>query len=180
MSSDLPKNIVLVGFMGCGKSTIARKLGKLLGYPVVDVDAEIEAKAGMPITGIFETRGEDFFRQLEAAVLQEIGARPGRFIIATGGGVIGRKRNRQLVRQLGYVVWLKVTRKTIIERTRRSSDRPLLETDDPAATIDALLAEREPLYREVADLELDTSELDAGEIACGILESARYHFTSGA
>lgn len=180
MSKDLPKNIVLVGFMGCGKSTIARKLGSLLGYPVVDVDAEIEAKAGMPIARIFETRGEDFFRQLEAAVLQEIGARPGRFIIATGGGVIGRRRNRQLVRQLGYVVWLQVSRETIIERTRRSRDRPLLETDDPVAKIDTLLAEREPLYREVADLELDTTGLDAGEIACGILESARYHFTSGA
>ncbi len=180
MSTEIPKNIVLVGFMGCGKSTIARRLGKMLGYEVLDVDTEIESKAGMPITRIFETRGEDYFRQLEAAVLQEIGARPGRFIIATGGGVIGRKRNRGLVKQLGYVVWLQVSRETILERTRRSRDRPLLETDDPAARIDALLAERAPLYREVADLELDTSELDAEEIACGILESARYHFTSGA
>lgn len=180
MSTDLPKNIILVGFMGCGKSTIARQLGKLLGYTVIDVDAEIEAKAGMPIPAIFEARGEEFFRLLEAAVLQEIGARPGRFIIATGGGVIGRKRNRSLVKQLGYVVWLQVSRETILERTRRSRDRPLLQTDDPAEKIDTLLREREPLYREVADLELDTSELDAEEIACGILESARYHFTKGA
>ncbi len=180
MSVEIPKNIVLVGFMGCGKSTIARKLGAMLGYPVVDVDSEIEAKAGMPIARIFETRGEDYFRQLEAAVLQEIGGRAGRFIIATGGGVVGRKRNRGLVRQLGYVVWLQVTRDVILERTARNRDRPLLQTDDPAARIDALLAEREPLYHEVADLELDTTELDAEEIACGILESARYHFTSGA
>ena len=94
--------------------------------------------------------------------------------------MVGRKRNRGLVRQLGYVVWLQVTRDVILERTARNRDRPLLQTDDPAARIDALLAEREPLYHEVADLELDTTELDAEEIACGILESARYHFTSGA
>ena len=180
MSAEIPKNIVLVGFMGCGKSTISRRLGAMLGYTVVDVDEEVEAKAGMPITGIFETRGENYFRQLEAAVLQEIGSRPGRHIIATGGGAIGRKRNRRLIRQLGYVVWLQVSREVILQRTRRNRDRPLLRTRDPEARIKRLLAEREPLYREVADLELDTTGLDAEEIACGILESARYHFTSGA
>lgn len=180
MSMEIPKNIVLVGFMGCGKSTISRKLGKMLRYTVVDVDEEVEAKAGMPISRIFETRGENYFRQLEAAVLQEIGTRSGRHIIATGGGVVGRRRNRRLVRQLGYVVWLQVAREVILKRTRRNRDRPLLQTDDPAARIDALLTQREPLYREVADLELDTTGLDAEEIACGILESARYHFTGGA
>lgn len=178
MSSEIPKNIVLVGFMGCGKSTIARKLGKMLGYEVLDIDERIEAKAGMKIARIFETRGEEFFRQLEAAVLQEVADRADRQIIATGGGIVGRKHNRRLVRRLGYVVWLQVPRATILERTRRNRDRPLLQTEDPAARIDALLAAREPLYREVADLELDTTGLDFEEIASGILASARYHFTN--
>jgi shikimate kinase len=179
MSTEITRNIILVGFMGCGKSTIARRLGRMLGYEVIDVDAEIESKAGMPITAIFATRGETYFRELEAAVLRETAARSGRHIIATGGGAVGRKHNRRLLKQLGFVVWLRVSREIILERTRRSRDRPLLETDDPAARVDALLAEREPLYRAVADLELDTSGLDAEEIACGILESARYHFTGG-
>ncbi|BCX47838.1 shikimate kinase [Haloferula helveola] len=181
MSSEIPKNIILVGFMGCGKSTIGRRLGQMLGYPFVDTDDLIESKAGMPITEIFERRGEEMFRQLEAAVLQELGSKDaGRAIIATGGGIIGRRRNRRLLKELGFVVWLQVSPDTIIARTKRNRDRPLLATDNPRERIDRLLAEREPLYREVADLELDTSELDAEEIACGILESARYHFTGGA
>jgi len=173
----LPHHIVLIGFMGCGKSTIGRRLAGMLGVPFVDTDAEIEAKAGMPIARIFEERGEDWFRRLEAAVLQELAA-PGAptRIIATGGGVVGRRANRRLVASLGYVVWLQVSPELVLERTRRNRDRPLLETADPRARIEALLGEREPLYREVADLELDTADLDADEIACGILESARYHF----
>lgn len=179
MSTEIPKNIVLVGFMGCGKSTIGRRLGQMLGYPFVDTDDLIEAKAGMPIARIFAERNEDYFRQLESAVLQELTA-PGaeRRIIATGGGLVTRRANRRTLKQLGYVVWLQVSPETILERTERNRDRPLLQTEDPQARIGALLAEREPMYREAADLELETTGLDAEEIACGILESARYHFTS--
>lgn len=175
--AGLPKNIVLVGLMGCGKSTIGRKLQTLLGYPLVDTDQMIEEKAGISVAGIFECRGEPFFRELESAVLNELSA-PGtpRRIIATGGGIVGRKANRKLISQLGYVVWLQAPVEVILQRTGRNRDRPLLQTENPREKIERLLAERSPLYHEIADLELETAGLETEEIACGILESARYHF----
>jgi shikimate kinase len=175
----LPKNIVLVGLMGCGKSTIGRKLQSLLGYPLVDTDQWIEEKAGMPITEIFSRHGETRFRELESAVLHELSA-PGTppRIIATGGGIVGRKSNRRLLSRLGYVVWLQAPVDVILQRTGRNRDRPLLHTDNPRAKIEALLAQRAPLYHEIADLELETAGLETEEIACGILESARYHFAA--
>lgn len=178
-TDGLPKNIVLIGLMGCGKSTIGRKLQAMLGYPMVDTDQLIEEKAKMTISQIFEKRGEQAFREIESAVLNELSA-PGtpRRIIATGGGIIGRKHNRRLLSKLGYVVWLQAPPNVIIQRTARNRDRPLLQTANPQEKIEALLAERAPLYHEIADLELETAGLEMGEIACGILESARYHFAA--
>ncbi|MGE9271266.1 MAG: shikimate kinase [Verrucomicrobiales bacterium] len=181
LGENLPKNLVLIGFMGCGKSTIGRHLEKLLGYPLVDTDQLIEMKAGMPITQIFADRGEHYFRQLEAAVLQELTApHTPRRIVSTGGGLINRKVNRRLIKKLGYVIWLKAPVEEILRRTARNHDRPLLKTANPRKKISELLSLREPLYAECADLSLETSDLDAEEIACGILESARYHFANGA
>ena len=167
--------------MGCGKSTVGRKLSEMLGYPLVDTDDLIERKARMPITRIFAERGEDYFRQLEAAVLQELAA-PGspRRIISTGGGIVTRKGNRRQLSTLGYVVWLKVAPEEIMKRTARNNDRPLLRTEDPERKIRDMMEVRLPLYEQCADLALDTKGLDASEVACGILECARYHFASGA
>ena len=175
----LPKNIVLIGLMGCGKSTVGRKLQTMLGYPLVDTDHWIEEKARMTIPEIFARRGETAFRELESAVLHELSA-PGtpRRIIATGGGIVGRKANRKLLTKLGYVVWLQAPVDVILQRTARNRDRPLLQTENPREKIEKLLAERSPLYHEIADLELETSGLETEEIACGILESARYHFAA--
>jgi shikimate kinase len=176
---DLPKNIVLVGLMGCGKSTVGRKLQGLLGYPLIDTDHLIEEKARLSISEIFARRGEHAFRELESAVLNELSA-PGtpRRIIATGGGIVGRKANRRLLSRLGYVVWLQAPVDVILQRTGRNKDRPLLQTANPREKIEKLLIERSPLYHEIADLELETSGLETEEIACGILESARYHFAA--
>jgi shikimate kinase len=180
-ADGIPKNIVLIGLMGCGKSTIGRKLQTLLGYPLVDTDQLIEEKAGMAVAEIFARRGEPYFREVESAVLNELSA-PGnpRRIIATGGGIIGRKANRRLLSQLGYVVWLQAPVEVILQRTGRNRDRPLLQTENPREKIERLLAERSPLYHEIADLELETAGLETEEIACGILESARYHFAAKA
>ena len=177
----LPKNIILIGFMGCGKSTIGRKLEHLLGYPLVDTDHLIEEKTGTTIADIFAKRGEEYFRQLEAAMLHELAAPDApRRIIATGGGIVTRKRNRSLIKKLGYVVWLQAPVDVILERTGRNRERPLLHTENPREKIEALLELRQPLYAAAADIEVETIGLDAEEIACGILESARYHFASGA
>ena len=173
-----PKNIVLIGFMGSGKSTVGRELHQRLGYPLVDMDQVIEQRAGKSIATIFATEGEEAFRDMETALLEELCdlAAPRR-IISTGGGVIGREQNRSILRQLGYVVWLHAPTAVILERTAKNRERPLLHTDDPAARIEALLAARKPLYAETAHIKIDTAGLDCKELATGILESARYFFT---
>lgn len=178
IAENLPKNIVLIGFMGSGKSTVGRELHQRLGYPLVDMDQVIEQRAGKPITAIFETEGEPAFRRMETTLLGELAdpAAPRR-IISTGGGVVGTAENRALLRSMGYVVWLDAPIRAILERTSKNRQRPLLHTDDPAAKIRELMALREPLYQETAHLKLDTAGLDSGELATGILECARYHFS---
>ena len=174
----LPKNIVLVGFMGCGKSTVGRELQQRLSYPLVDMDQVIEQRAGKSIKAIFAQGGEETFRDMESELLAELDdSSAPRRIISTGGGVIGREKNRQLLRQLGYVVWLHAPLAVVMQRTKKNRDRPLLNTDDAAARAESLMAERQPLYAEVAHLKIDTSGLDFSELATGILESARYFFT---
>ena len=177
-SETPPKNIVLIGFMGSGKSTVGRELHHRLGYPLVDMDHVIEQRAGKPVTAIFAEEGETKFREMETSLLEELSdpAAPRR-IISTGGGVIGAEKNRQLLRHLGYVVWLHAPVDVILERTSRNRDRPLLHTENPAERIASLMAVRDPLYQEAAHLKVDTADLDGAELATGILESARYYFT---
>lgn len=173
----LPKNIVLIGFMGCGKTTIGKRLQQMLGYPMVDIDHLIEEKAGMPVSAIFATFGEPLFRELETAVLHELSAPDSpRRIISTGGGIVSRRQNRKLLHQLGFVVWLQAPVDAILDRTARNKDRPLLQTENPRERIEVLLNQRLPWYREAAHLAVDTYGLDVEEVATGILESARYHF----
>lgn len=175
----LPENIVLIGFMGCGKSTVGRELQHRLGYPLVDMDQVIEQRAGKPITAIFAEEGEPAFRDMETDLLTELNdpAAPRR-IISTGGGVVGRAENRALLKQLGYVVWLHAPMAVILERTRHNRSRPLLHTEDPAARIQALMEERRPLYQASSHLKLDTAGLRCEELATGILECARYFFNN--
>ncbi|MCX6879620.1 MAG: shikimate kinase [Verrucomicrobia bacterium] len=179
--ATLPNNIVLIGFMGCGKSTVGRELRRLLGYPLVDMDAVIEERAGKPIARIFAEDGEAAFRDMECEVLEElVGAADTGRIIATGGGVVERTENRACLQRLGYVVWLCAPPAVILRRTRKNQERPLLHTEDPGARIKSLLAQREPWYRECAHLKVDTVGLNSSEIATGILESARYFFAGPA
>ncbi|KAB2641751.1 MAG: shikimate kinase [Verrucomicrobia bacterium] len=176
--APLPNNIVLIGFMGCGKSTISRELRRLLGYPLVDMDAIIEQRAGKPISRIFEEDGEGVFRDMESGLLGELaGEQQPAQIIATGGGVVIRPENRAALPHLGYVVWLCAPPEVIVNRTRNSHERPLLHAEDPLTRISDLLSQREPWYRQCAHLSVDTAGLSSREIATGILESARYFFT---
>ncbi len=173
-----PENIVLIGIMGCGKSTVGRELHLRLGYPLLDMDQEIERVAGKPISAIFADEGEEHFRDLETRLLGELAATSDqRRIVSTGGGVVGRGENRRLLRSLGYVVWLDAPLPVILERTGKTRHRPLLQTTDPEAKLRELLAQRGPLYQETAHLKLDTAGLDSAEIAAGILECARYFFS---
>ena len=171
------KNIVLIGFMGCGKSTVGRELHQRLGYRLMDIDQIIEENMGKKISEIFREEGESAFRDFETMQLQEIFKQTDtRHIISSGGGVVIRPGHRALLRRLGYVVWLRASEEVIYERTSRNRDRPLLNAPDAREKISALLAEREPWYRETAHLRVDTAGLESHELATGILESARYFF----
>jgi shikimate kinase len=176
--SPTAQNIVLIGFMGCGKSTIGRELQHRLGYRLVDMDATLEQRAGKPISAIFASEGEPAFRDAETALLRELlDAAEDHRIISTGGGVVVREENRPLLRRLGYVVWLHAPIAVILERTRRNRDRPLLQGAEAAVNAQRLLDQRLPWYAETAHVKIETEGLDTGEITTGILESARYFFT---
>lgn len=141
------RSIVLVGMMGAGKSSIGRRLAKKLDLPFVDADAEIELAAGMPITDIFEHHGEEYFRSGEARVIARL-LEQGRRVLATGGGAFMNPATRDLIGAKGISVWLKAEPDVLLRRIRRRSDRPLLRTPDPEATLKRLIEERYPVYTE--------------------------------
>lgn len=182
MKYDLPpgaprKNLVLVGFMGCGKSCIGRRLAEKLNYPLQDTDDIIEDQQQRKISDIFAADGEPVFRDMETAVLRDlIAAKTHKNVISTGGGIVTTPGNIDLLKQLGYVIWLDARVETVLERTSRNTNRPLLQTDDPEQTIRTLSDQRRPLYTAASHLRIETDGLDFDEIVTGILETARYYF----
>lgn len=173
----MQRNIILIGFMGTGKSTIGRNLSRALGYPLIDTDQMIVDQKGCSIPEIFEREGEDAFRDLESGLLKSLHKHTG-YIIATGGGIVGRPENCQLLQRLGYVIWLTAKPEEIYERTSRNTSRPLLNCEDPQGTITKLMSERDPLYQSAAHLGIETDTLSFDEVTAGIIESARYFFCS--
>lgn len=152
---NVPENIFLVGFMGSGKSTVGQQLASELGKEFVDCDRVLEERTGVDIPYIFDIEGEEGFRRREAAVLCELTTRRG-IVLATGGGVVGIPENRSVLCANGFVVYLHAPAELLFQRTARDRNRPMLHAADPRARIDELLAAREPLYREVADLVVET------------------------
>ena len=149
--------IVLVGMMGSGKSATGRKLANRLGMPFVDADTEIETAAGMTIPEIFAQRGEAEFRDGERRVIGRILATRAPLVLATGGGAFMNAETRERIRQLGVSVWLKAEPDVLMRRVRKRSNRPLLQTTDPEATLRRMLADREPVYA-LADLTIQSSD----------------------
>jgi shikimate kinase len=162
------ENIHLVGMPGSGKSSVGRGLARRLGLKFADADEEIVARTGVSIATIFELEGEEGFRAREAQVLADLCARTGQ-VIATGGGAILRADNRERLRQRGVVVYLHASLDHLRQRTRRDTRRPLLQTGDPAAVLAALLEKREPLYRELADVVVETGRQSVGKLALEII-----------
>lgn len=150
------RNIFLIGPMGAGKTTIGRQLAKLLGYRFEDSDRVIERRTGVQIPVIFEIEGEAGFRLREKQVIDDLTAEQG-IVLATGGGAILDAGNRALLVQRGFVVYLSADVALLVERTSRDNKRPLLQTANPEQRIREILLQRDPLYREVADLTVDTS-----------------------
>lgn len=150
-----PGSLFLVGPMGAGKSTIGRQLARALGRSFFDSDREIEKRTGADIPLIFELEGEAGFREREKAVIDELTQRDA-IVLATGGGAVTQPENRNHLAARGIVIYLATTVDQQLARTHRDRNRPLLQTDDPRQRLETLMQQREPLYREIADLVIET------------------------
>ena len=148
-------NIYLVGMPGAGKTTVGRQLARRMQRSFVDADHEIEARTGVRIPLIFDIEGEQGFRDRESKVLAELGSQSN-LVVATGGGAVLRPENRAALKQGGVVVYLHATPRLLFERTRLDSNRPLLQVADPMGKLEELFAERDPLYRAVADITINS------------------------
>lgn len=144
-------NIYLVGMPGAGKTTVGRHLARRMQRTFIDADHEIEARTGVKIPLIFDIEGEQGFRDRETKVIAEL-ASESNLVVATGGGVVLRPENRQALKQGGTVVYLHAAPRLLFERTRLDPNRPLLQVADPMQKIEELFAQRDPFYREVADI----------------------------
>ncbi len=159
--------------MGAGKTTIGRRLARTLQKNFVDADQELERRTGASVALIFDIEGESGFREREKQLIDELTLLDD-IVLATGGGSVLDLENRSALKSRGFVVYLRASIEKLIERTRRDSKRPLLMTADPVAKMRELLATRDPIYREVADLNVDTGTMGLSEVVKEIrLASAR-------
>jgi shikimate kinase len=171
-----PLNVILIGFMGCGKTTVGQLLARQLGFRFLDTDQLIVKKARRSIPDIFSQEGEAGFRALEASVLEDL-AGTQRSVIATGGGIITVPDNIPRLRALGLVIWLNPPEELLFQRIMRNHDRPLVRTPNPRETVRELMGVRRPLYTSAADLDVDVSDVTPDEAAYGLAESVRVHFS---
>lgn len=166
-------NIVLIGFMGSGKSTVGIRLSYRLQRVVEDTDKLIEKKAGKSISDIFAVEGEAAFREMETQMLRTLCAIMEKKIISVGGGTPVREVNRSLLRELGTVVFLRIRPETVYERLKGDTTRPLLQGEDPMAKIRELIISRREAYESCADVIIDVDELDVVQIVDRITEMCR-------
>ncbi|TVQ85067.1 MAG: shikimate kinase [Micavibrio sp.] len=156
MAQNITKNIVLVGLMGAGKTRIGREIAKIFRIPFVDADREIEAAAGCSVQEIFALYGEDGFREGEVRVIERL-LQDGPIVLATGGGAFMNETTRANIAKSSVSVWLKADLDLLVERTSRTSHRPLLQNTDPRAVLAALMEKRYPVYA-LADVAVDCDE----------------------
>ncbi|MBK9161303.1 MAG: shikimate kinase [Nitrosomonadales bacterium] len=163
------RNLILVGMMGSGKTTMGRALAGHLGKVFVDSDEEIRHRTGVTIQHIFDVEGEAGFRQRESAAIADLVKREN-IVLATGGGAVLDEQNRELLKQNGIVVYLKASVHDLLQRTRRDRNRPLLQTDDPRAKLTELFHQRDPLYRQVADIVVHSGKQSVHALMLHLLE----------
>ena len=168
MKPDKNRNIILIGYMGSGKSTVGRKAAKAVEYNFLDTDALIEKEEGMTISKLFEEKGEPYFREKETETIRKLIAEPKGNIIATGGGLPMKEGNAELLKELGTVIYLKAETDTLMKRLSGDNARPLLKNGDLREKIETMLAIRGPVYEACADLVLQTDNMSFYEIICQI------------
>jgi len=163
------QNLYLVGMPGAGKSTIGKALARQLGLPFIDADHEMLKHTGVAIATIFELEGEVGFRQREAQLIGELCQGDG-ILLATGGGAVLREENRAALRQTGVVVYLHASLDHLWKRTRHDSRRPLLQADNPREILKMLLDTRDPLYRQTADVVVETGQQSVSKLVHEIVD----------
>jgi len=168
------KNIILTGFMGVGKTLVGIQLAKDLGYSFVDTDKLIEDDQHMAITAIFDSRGEPYFREVEARIIKQV-MQDERQVVSTGGGAVIREMNRQAMKNAGLVVCLTARPEVIYSRIKHETHRPLLQTPDPKAKIKELLDSRAGFYAQ-ADMIIDTSDRTVDEVITEIKERIKHAY----
>ena len=168
MKADKNRNIILVGYMGCGKSTVGRKAARALEYQFLDTDSVIEEEEGVSIAKLFEIKGETYFREKETELLRRLLSGPKGNIIATGGGLPMREENTALLKELGTVIYLKPTIDTLVTRLSGDKTRPLLQNVNIREKVETMLAVRGPVYEAVADVVLETDGMSFYQIICKI------------
>lgn len=170
------KNIVLIGLMGAGKTTTGKIISDLLEFPLIDTDELIEKNAKTTINEIFETKGEQYFRELETNTIKELSKKNG-VIISTGGGVVENLINLELLGKNGIIFYLEATPETLYERLKTDETRPLLKNENPLDTLKMLLAKRIRKYK-LADYVINTDHSDFKKIADEIIEKYNEHKNS--
>lgn len=163
-------SIVLIGLSGVGKTTVGQKLAKVLTIPFVDTDQIIIAQQAMPVSEIFESKGEAYFRDSEQQALFSISVDK-KQVISTGGGIILKRKNRDRLRTLGTIVWLDLPPQIIVRRLQKDATRPLLNSPDKLTKLQKLFDERESYYRSLADIVVSCEEKSLSELVSEIISS---------
>ena len=169
--NNINNNIILIGFMGSGKTSVGRKLALKLDYEFFDTDLLIEANEGITINDIFKNSGEEYFRELESKLLHKLRTSLNHAVLSTGGGMPLREQNGQLLKELGFVVYLEASCETTLNRLKGDSTRPLLQGNDLATKISSILELRRPIYKNIAHIMMDTDDRSLDDIAETIINS---------
>jgi shikimate kinase len=166
---DQASRLFLVGMPGSGKSTIGRRLASKLGFRFVDADKELESRCGVPIPTIFDLEGEDGFRRRESSIIEDLSTESN-LVLATGGGVVTRETNREMLSQRGFVIYLDTPISELMHRLRNDTKRPLLAGGNPREKLEALATVRVPLYESIAHLTIVSSRQTAQALTNSIIE----------
>lgn len=174
-NDNMPENIVLIGPMGSGKTTIGKRLAAMLDKQFIDCDVTLEEQLGVNISLVFELEGEEGFRRREHLMLKEL-CRGHNIVLATGGGCVLQPGNRELLREFGTVVYLQTPVEYQLRRLERDKSRPLLQRPDREEHLHKLADERNPIYAELADITIQAQDLPVDHMARETLEQLRLHF----
>ena len=168
------KHVILIGFMGSGKSTVGFRLSYKLKKCLIDTDNLIEEREKMSISEMFAAKGESYFRQKETECLNSLFHELGSRVISLGGGTPIREKNREIIKKLGKVIYLQASPDTIYQRVKHDTSRPLLQCEDPKGRIEALLAERNPIYESVADIIIHVDGKEMKDVVQEIVEAVQH------